>query len=101
MIDNIDFGEGNVVFNDLIIDKNEPLSMQLESLKEDLLQVNYSNKYILDIGWYPEFDIEGQFTISVIADYNWEKPLLLKECNTVEKLEKDINQCIYFINSID
>lgn len=39
-------------------------------LQEDMLQVEYLNNYILDMGWY-----EDRYIISIIKDFEWGKPV--------------------------
>lgn len=58
----------------------------VDELTEDLLQVDLSNHYLLDIGWYPEFDSQGNFVVQVIMDMDWEKPLFKDTCKTLEQL---------------
>jgi hypothetical protein len=44
---------------------------------EDLLQIKNEHKnIILDLGWYPEMNQNGNYCIKLIKDYNWEKPLI-------------------------
>lgn len=35
----------------------------------------YHKKIALDLGWYPEANANGQFTLFVIKDDNWDSPL--------------------------
>lgn len=80
MIENIDFGKGIVVYNELLINKDEPLEHQIWDLKEDLLQVQYNDgELILDVGWYPEFNVNGVFKVQVIKNQDWENPLFIEE----------------------
>ena len=61
MFEGIDFGKGKVSFCDDGI-----------YLKEDLLQVEYSQNKIIDVGWYTELN---GFIIYVIQSNNWELPI--------------------------
>lgn len=50
---NIDFSikKGEVVFSELSLEKDILLDEQRDSLKEDMLQVEFPNGYVLDVGW--------------------------------------------------
>lgn len=86
---------GLITFDDLsLLNENLPYESQFFCLKEDLLQVErLDKKYLLDVGWYPEFDIAGFFEIKVIEKYNWEKPLFSQKTNTISALKDILKQC--------
>lgn len=93
----IDFKSGKVIHNEFNIDFSEPLKLQVYNLTQDLLQVEYKNNYILDIGWYPDFDINGSFNIYIIKDYNWENYIYRMQCKDEENLKYYINQAIEYL----
>ncbi len=97
MIESIDLYNGEVVFNDLDLIVGVPLSEQIDLLKEDLLQIDYDNLYLIDVGWYPEFDINGSFKVLVVHNYDWASPQLLKASKSIEALLMDIELCIRFV----
>lgn len=35
----------------------------------------YCNKIAIDLGWYPELDVNGEFVLYVIKNDDWEHPL--------------------------
>jgi hypothetical protein len=91
MLDNIDFGNYIVrKYIDFDINPDVPLTEQ-DVLKEDILQITYKNgesaEYVLDVGWYPEFNENGRFIVKVIVNYDWEKPLYCEECRDLETLK--------------
>ncbi|TYQ15358.1 UNVERIFIED_CONTAM: hypothetical protein Cloal_1801 [Acetivibrio alkalicellulosi] len=100
MFEDLDFTPGNVVYNDFDINDKMPLSKQIYSLKEDLFQVNYNNKYIIDVGWYPEFNKSGKFNIVIIKDCNWEKPIEKKSCNDIKTLKVYIEEFSLKVKSL-
>jgi len=64
-------------------------------LKEDLLQIQCSPiNVILDVGWYPEFEADGQFRISIIQNENWESPLEEKTARDMAQLRKTLKDII-------
>ncbi|MET4861622.1 hypothetical protein [Morganella morganii] len=91
MID-VDFSNknGTVVFDDFNISENTSLSEQLDELKEDMLQIYFPNGYVLDVGWRPSFEINGQFKLLLIKDYNWECPVYADSLSSVSELKKSI-----------
>ena len=71
-----DFRSGRVVHWELeVFDEDAPIDGQLDELREDLAQVEYPSAVLLDIGWYPEFNAAGQFTVSVVREGDWEFPI--------------------------
>lgn len=45
-------------------------------LSEDLLRLsNDEANMIIDLGWYPSFDTEGQYILELVKNYNWDQPL--------------------------
>ncbi|MDE1464140.1 hypothetical protein [Spartinivicinus poritis] len=95
ILDKIDFGNGKLVFDEIssleIVDN---IAIYKNELKEDMLQVEYPNEVLIDVGWYPSFDIEGGFQVRVIKDYNWEMPLLIREARDFKKLVLTIKEAI-------
>lgn len=95
MFKDIDFGTGvSRKYIDFKINENIPLEEQTDLLKEDLLQVSYDNNYTIDIGWYPEFDENGSFRVSVIKEYQWDAPIFQKNCRSIELVREYLCECI-------
>lgn len=95
ILKDIDLQGGRVVYYDFNIDFNIPFQNQKWSYKEDLIQISFDNgKYIIDIGWYPEFDEKGSFIISTIQTYDWGNPLFEKKCKDKNLLIKYIKEAI-------
>ncbi|SFR69488.1 hypothetical protein [Anaeromicropila populeti] len=100
MFQDIDFGKGvNRKYIDFNINEVIPLKEQTDLLKEDLIQVIYESNYLIDIGWYPEFDEEGFFRVSIIKDYQWENPVLQKNCRDLNLLKEYVDECIDIIQT--
>lgn len=74
MIPNLNLKNGKVLFDDFNIPETEALELHADELKEDMLQVEFPNGYILDIGWRPSFDLRGNFFAVVVKNFDWEKP---------------------------
>ncbi|MCZ8960019.1 hypothetical protein [Escherichia albertii] len=93
---NIDFSikKGEIVFNEFSLKQDIPLGEQLDELREDMLQVEFPDGYILDVGWRPSFDINGKFYIYLIKDFDWEEPVYSGNAENIDSLELKINQAI-------
>lgn len=85
---------GVVTFDNLFLDENKPLIDQLDDLKEDMLQVEFPNAYLLDVGWTPSFNINGKFKIVLIKDYDWQKPVYTGVATNVKDLEREMSLAV-------
>ncbi|AOP96794.1 hypothetical protein [Enterobacter roggenkampii] len=56
------------------LDFTKSIFEQANKLDEDLFQLTFINGNIIDIGWYPAFEEDGEFIIQVISDENWDEP---------------------------
>ena len=56
------------------LDFHKKVSEEVNRLDEDLFQLVFSDGVIVDIGWYPSFDTNGEFIIQVISAGDWENP---------------------------
>lgn len=92
----IDFSrkKGEIVFNELSLKDNTSLNDQLDNLKEDMLQVEFPDGYILDVGWKPSFDINGKFHVYLIKDFDWGDPVYFGIANDISSLLGGINKAI-------
>jgi hypothetical protein len=98
-MDNIDFKSGDVIYNEFKIDFNKKYSEQEDCLLEDLLQVTYAQGYLLDVGWYPELESEGEFVVQIVKEKNWEEPIYKSNSKNKEDLVQDLNNAIRIIES--
>ena len=100
MIDNINWGKRVLSkYINFHIRSETSLSEQLLLLDEDLVQICYDGTYILDVGWYPAFNLEGSFKVVVIMDNDWDNPIITKECREIETLKTNIEECVCIIQS--
>lgn len=82
----VDWRSGSVVQWDLgFLDPRTPILEQVDHLNEDLAQIHFGER-VLDVGWYPEFSAEGAFVVTVAWASNWEEPLFVESCTTLEAL---------------
>lgn len=99
MIKNINIKKGRIDYDEFNLDPDKSLAEQSDLLLEDLLQISYlDDKYVIDVGWYPEFDVNGNFIIYVIKKLNWEDPLYKVKCNDIQELIKNLQ---FLIDKVD
>jgi hypothetical protein len=91
---------GDVTYNDWEINPNQPFSEQELSFKQDLLQIEFRDCYLVDVGWYPDFDEKGRFMVRVIKNYEWDKPVLRKKVKTFVGLKKCLQEAIDIVDGL-
>ena len=99
MIDGIDVSPGHVTYDELLLDDSRPLSEQLDNLKEDLLQIQFPDGYLVDVGWYPEFAHEGAFTVLVTQDADWSSPAWERHCSSIAELREALTASVRYVRS--
>ena len=63
------------IFDELsTIDFSQGIESQIMVLDEDLLQLSFKSGVIVDVGWYPAFEANGEFIINRIAHGCWDAP---------------------------
>lgn len=93
--ENFNYGD-NIKFKyiDFPFDINTELSKQVSMLKEDLIQIHYTNGYILDVGYYPEFDFKrGLFKI-VVSKNEHDNTIISYSAKDIDSLIKNISLAI-------
>lgn len=95
-----DVKKGIIKYDNFNIDFTIPLKGQEDNLLEDLLQIEFPNNYLLDVGWYPEYKIEGQFVLTLIKNLDWQHPVYRHSCVLQDDLKKSYEIALAFINGI-
>ena len=72
----MDFGTGKVIFLDA-------------TRKEDMLQVEYPNCFLLDMGWY-----QDRYIIFVIHNFDWSHPVQQYETTETNQLPKLLTEAV-------
>ena len=75
----IDFDTGKVIFLDA-------------TRKEDMLQVEYPNCFLLDMGWY-----QDRYIISVIHNFDWANPVQQYETTETNQLPKLLPEAVRLV----
>ena len=75
----IDFDTGKVIFLDA-------------TRKEDMLQVEYPNCFLLDMGWY-----QDRYIISVIHNFDWANPVQQKATTETNQLPKLLTEAVRLV----
>ena len=74
-----DFDTGKVIFLDA-------------TRKEDMLQVEYPNCFLLDMGWY-----QDRYIISVIHNFDWANPVQQYETTETNQLPKLLTEAVRLV----
>ncbi|MDQ1816499.1 hypothetical protein RBA41_24685 [Massilia sp. CCM 9210] len=92
---NIDIGQGVVVFDDIsFLPEMFDAAQHVDYLKEDLLQIVFSDDLVLDVGWTPSFDEHGRFLLMLVRDRNWDEPVERAEVTDVVSLKRRIGHIV-------
>ena len=75
----MDFDTGKVIFLDA-------------TRKEDMLQVEYPNCFLLDMGWY-----QDRYIISVIHNFDWANPVQQYETTETNQLPKLLMEAVRLV----
>lgn len=75
----IDFDTGKVIFLDA-------------TRKEDMLQVEYPNCFLLDMGWY-----QDRYIISVIHNFDWANPVQQYDTTETNQLPKLLTEAVRLV----
>lgn len=75
----IDFDTGKVIFLDA-------------TRKEDMLQAEYPNCFLLDMGWY-----QDRYIISVIHNFDWANPVQQYETTETNQLPKLLTEAVRLV----
>lgn len=97
-IGNVNILDGKITYDDFDIDENTPFSDQVYSLQEDMLQIKYGKRFVLDVGWRQSFDPNGCFIVVVILDRDWMNPVFEGKCRSIPELKKMIESAAALIH---
>ena len=75
----MDFGTGKIIFLDI-------------TQKEDMLQVEYPNCFLLDMGWY-----QDRYIIFVIHNFDWSHPVQQYETSETNQLPALLMEAVYLV----
>ena len=75
----MDFDTGKVIFLDA-------------TRKEDMLQVEYPNGFMLEMGWY-----QDRYIISVIHNFDWANPVQQYETTETNQLPKLLTEAVRLV----
>jgi hypothetical protein len=90
---------GTIVFDDIThIDFSLKFEDNEDNLKEDLLQIEYPDELIIDAGWYPSFEKDGEFQVRIIKDGDWETPYFIKSGKSAGELFNNLEEAIAICN---
>lgn len=89
---------GKITYDGFDLNETIPFAEQIFSLQQDMLQIEYGRRFVLDVGWVPDLDPKGCFLIMVIQDRDWLNPISKIKCKTLSKLKKAIESSAVLIH---
>ncbi|MBE6088438.1 MAG: hypothetical protein E7206_10430 [Clostridium beijerinckii] len=89
------FKSGRVNFNNYDISPKDELIEENDNLTEDMLQIEFKNDTLLDVGWYLSI---GCFIVFVIQNCDWDKPLLRLEAHSYSELKSSLDRAMDLID---
>ncbi|PZD93130.1 hypothetical protein DNH61_24675 [Paenibacillus sambharensis] len=99
MFENFEFKPGKITYNPYKLSPED--LTDLEWVTEDMVQIEYPNSYILDVGWYGDASKgNGKFVVYIIKEKNWEQPVYREEHKTLEDLYERMKGIIKTITNI-
>jgi hypothetical protein len=64
-------------------------------LSQDLLQIqSVQRDIIIDLGWYPDHDPNGEYKIFVIKNLDWENPLITYASRSKDEIVSKIERLL-------
>lgn len=100
LLSTVDIFPAQVLFDDFHIVQDFSLKAQEDNLKEDLLQIAFSEALIIDLGWRPELDCTGQFYVSIIKNNDWNSPLFIKSASDTQLLLNIFKEAVALCKSL-
>lgn len=89
------FKSVRVNFNNYDISPKDELIEENDNLTEDMLQIEFKNDILLDVGWYLSI---GCFIVFVIQNCDWDKPLLRLEAYSYSELKSSLDRAMDLID---
>ncbi|MEK4043322.1 hypothetical protein NSU18_06630 [Paenibacillus sp. FSL H8-0048] len=101
-MEKFDFKTGEVILNDFDFEDNKSYAEQIWSFKEDILQVRYKKNNVIDLGWYPEFDLEeGYFKLIIVKKDDWLNPIFCKTTKSIKEVRDFIAEAVDIAESLE
>ena len=97
MFEEIDFSPGIITKNEFDVYEQTLLNEDNCLLTEDMLQIVYANKYVIDVGWYSGVK---KFIIYVIKDCDWEVPLVKNTCAGIKELRENLLKYVKYVRTL-
>lgn len=89
------------VYDDWDLSEKDFLGNQADLLHEDLIQITFRGGYTIDIGWYPEHNLDGSFNCFLIRNQDWANPIYKFELGTISEVEDWVDEMIECVLDFD
>lgn len=69
----------------------------LFELNEDLLRLyNEKANLMIDLGWYPAYDVDGNYVLELIKNFEWDRPLKRVVSKSKKEIVSDIEKWLCY-----
>ncbi|WP_425251995.1 hypothetical protein ACPJXG_18980 [Janthinobacterium sp. NFX145] len=69
-------GDARITYDSLSpLDLRQSVDVLVDDLGEDLLQITCANGDIVDVGWYPAWNVQGRLRVVAVRGQDWEAPV--------------------------
>jgi hypothetical protein len=91
----IDIKNGTVTYDDISFLTTElNLREQAYYLKEDMLQIEFSEDFLIDVGWSLSFDENGAFNVTMVRNQEWDRPIFQARVTDVAAVKQTLSKLI-------
>ncbi len=91
----IDIKNGTVTYDDISFLTTElNLREQADYLKEDMLQIEFPDDFLIDVGWSPSFDEAGAFNVTMVRNYEWDRPIFQARVTDIASVKESLSKLI-------
>lgn len=99
MLKNINLRSGKITYDGFYIDFDLPLEEQELILQQDMVQIQFPQRYVVDVGWYPMMDANGICKIVVIKNSDWDNPILERviSADQIKTFYQQLDEVIQFV----
>ncbi len=91
----IEIKNAKIIFDDISWLANEiDFKNDIDFIKEDMLQIEFGNNYLLDVGWRPSFSKKGKFYLTIVKNKNWNEIVEEVSTKNAQNLKTSIKELI-------
>mgnify|MGYP000296170023 CR=1 FL=1 len=100
IFDDSEFEGGTIHWNNLQLDDRLSLDAQLDDLWDDMVFVSFPSGCGILVGWLPEFDVQGEFVVSMGQNPDLWEPLREGRCRSIQELRRIVKEYVEMAKTI-